>query len=217
MQALPLLVAVCLPENALALTAARPRLPIILISDIDDTIKDRRDVASVPGAAAYRKNCANLAASLLPALVLAEFHVTKPPSTPLLTMNLRPFLALTCLATTAAFAADLPTMPAESIAKKRKSSLFRCLPRCHARPVLASSRPTFAVENGTLKSTQMRDQNIPAADGKPAIEARAAVHGFDKVTLIDERDGNQSNALIEPRNDPAAILASLARTAFSTT
>jgi hypothetical protein len=60
--------------------------------------------------------------------------------------------------------------------------------------------PTFTFEKGTLKGTQTRDKNIPAADGKPAVTAHAAVHGleiptkdsvvevkikFDGATMID--------------------------------
>ena len=42
--------------------------------------------------------------------------------------------------------------------------------------------PTFVVEKGTLKGTQTRDKDIPAADGKPAIKAHAAVHGLEIPT-----------------------------------
>ena len=42
--------------------------------------------------------------------------------------------------------------------------------------------PTFALEKGTLKGTQTRDQTVPAADGKPEIKAHAAVHGLDVPT-----------------------------------
>jgi hypothetical protein len=42
--------------------------------------------------------------------------------------------------------------------------------------------PTFVVENGTLKGTQTRDKTIPAADGKPAVTAHAAVHGLEIPT-----------------------------------
>jgi hypothetical protein len=107
---------------------------------------------------------------------------------------------------------------------------------------------TFAFENGTLKGTQTRDQDVPAADGKPAITKHAAVYGLelptkdsvvevkirfegntmmdvefddrkftgshyghlcraqvylDKVNILDERDGTQSNNLIELRKDAA--------------
>jgi hypothetical protein len=42
--------------------------------------------------------------------------------------------------------------------------------------------PTFAFTNGTLMGTQTRDKNIPAADGKPAMQAHAAVHGLELPT-----------------------------------
>ena len=164
-------------------------------------------------------------------------------------MNLRPFLALTCLTASAAFAADLPAVPAESIAKKKELLFSDDFQGAEPAKVWHKVVPTFAIENGTLKGTQTRDQNIPAADGKPAVTPHAAVHGLeiptkdsvievrikfegaamidvefddrkfegshyghlcraqvrlDKVTIVDERDGSQSNALIELRKDAAA-------------
>lgn len=41
---------------------------------------------------------------------------------------------------------------------------------------------TFSFENGALKGTQTRDQNIPAADGKPEVKAHAAVYGLELPT-----------------------------------
>ncbi len=41
---------------------------------------------------------------------------------------------------------------------------------------------TFTFENGALKGTQTRDQNIPAANGKPEVKAHAAVFGLDLPT-----------------------------------
>jgi hypothetical protein len=48
--------------------------------------------------------------------------------------------------------------------------------------------PTLAVEEGRLKGTQARDRTIPAADGKPAVTAHAAVHGLNIATRdrVDE-------------------------------
>jgi len=162
---------------------------------------------------------------------------------------MRPLIALSCLLTTAAFAADLPPVPAESIAKK-KDLLFSddfqsATPDKHWGRVV----DTFAFEPGDLKGTQTRDKEIPAADGKPAVPAHAAVEGLeiptkdsvvevkirfdgntmmdvefddraftgshyghlcraqvrlDKVTILDERDGSQSNKMVELRNDPVA-------------
>jgi len=97
-------------------------------------------------------------------------------------MNTRIFLTLSLLFTAAAFAADLPTIPAESIAKK-KELLFSddfegATPDKRWHRVV----PTFAVEKGMLKGTQTRDKNIPAADGKPAVTPHAAVHGLEIPT-----------------------------------
>jgi len=41
---------------------------------------------------------------------------------------------------------------------------------------------TFTFENGALKGTQTRDQNIPATDGKPEVKAHAAVYGLELPT-----------------------------------
>ena len=161
-------------------------------------------------------------------------------------MHLRPLIALTCLFTSAAFAADLP---AEPIAKKKGEILFSddfkgATPDKRWHRVV----DTFAVENGMLKGTQTRDKDVPAANGKPEVKAHAAVYGLelptkdsivevrikfagatmmdvefddraytgshyghiaraqvrlDKITMVDERDGSQSNALIELRKDAA--------------
>ena len=163
-------------------------------------------------------------------------------------MHLRPFLTLFCLVTSAAFAADPPAIPAESIANKKELLFSDDFQGAESAKVWHKVVPTFAVENGVLKGTQTRDQNIPAADGKAAVTPHAAVHGLeiptkdsvvevrirfegatmidvefddraftgshyghlcraqvrlDKVTILDERDGSQSNALIELKKDTA--------------
>ena len=113
---------------------------------------------------------------------------------------MRPFLALSFLITSAAFAADLPMIPAESIAKKKELLFSDDFEGAEPAKVWHKVVPTFVVEKGALKGTQTRDKNIPAADGKPAITAHAAVHGleiptkdsvvevrirFDGATMID--------------------------------
>src|ERR1700709_656733 len=97
-------------------------------------------------------------------------------------MNIRPFLPLPCMVTSAAFAADVSAVPAASIAKKKEllfSDDFQgaTLDKRWHRVV-----DTFAVENGTLKGQQTRDKNVPAADGKPAVTAHAAVYGLELPT-----------------------------------
>ncbi len=96
-------------------------------------------------------------------------------------MNTRPLLILALLIAVASGAAERPAVPASSIAKKKEllfSDDFSGEPAKAWHKVV----PTFAVENGALKGTQTRDKNVPAADGKPAITAHAAVHGLELPT-----------------------------------
>jgi hypothetical protein len=95
---------------------------------------------------------------------------------------MRPVLALPFLITSVSFAADLPAIPTESIAKKKEVLFSDDFQGAEPAKVWHKVVPTFAVENGTLKGTQTRDQNIPAADGKPAVTAHAAVHGLEIPT-----------------------------------
>jgi len=163
-------------------------------------------------------------------------------------MKLRLIFTVVSLATATGFAADLASVPAESIARKRELLFSDDFEGATPAKVWHKVVPTFVVENGMLKGTQTRDKNIPAADGKPAVQAHAAVHGLEiptkdsvveckirfegasmmdvefddrkftgshyghlcraqvrlnRVTILDERDGSQSNALIELRKDAA--------------
>lgn len=97
---------------------------------------------------------------------------------------MRPLLTLPFLVT-AAFAVDgpkLPSIPAESIAKKQEL-LF-------SDDFEGSTRPkewhrvvdTFTYENGLLKGTQTRVKDVPAANGKPEVKAHAAVYGLQVPT-----------------------------------
>lgn len=97
-------------------------------------------------------------------------------------MNRRFPLAVFLLLSGAAGADDPAAIPARPIAEKKDllfSDDFQ-----GAEPAKAWHRvvPTFAVENGTLKGTQTRDQTVPAAGGKPAVTAHAAVHGLEIPT-----------------------------------
>jgi hypothetical protein len=81
-----------------------------------------------------------------------------------------------------AFAADLPPVPAESIASKKELLFSDDFQGPEPAKVWHKVVPTFVVENGALKGTQTRDKNIPAEDGKPAVMAHAAVHGLEIPT-----------------------------------
>src|SRR5947208_13108939 len=115
-------------------------------------------------------------------------------------LKTRSLLTLTFLITASVTAADLPPVPAESIAKKKELLFSDDFQGAEPAKVWHKVVPTFTVENGTLKGTQTRDKNIPAADGKAAVTAHAAVHGleiptkdsvvevkirFDGATMID--------------------------------
>lgn len=97
-------------------------------------------------------------------------------------MRRRPFLSALLFLTTSALAADLPAIPAKSIAQKKELLFSDDFESAEPAKAWHKVVPTFAIENGTLKGTQTRDQNIPAANGKPAIMAHAAVHGLEIPT-----------------------------------
>ncbi len=100
-------------------------------------------------------------------------------------MIIRPILALSCIFTAAALAAEAPkapTMPANPIAKKKEllfSDDFKgSTPDKRWHRVV----DTFKVEGGMLKGTQTRDKDVPAANGKPEVKAHAAVYGLEIPT-----------------------------------
>ncbi len=83
---------------------------------------------------------------------------------------------------TAAIAADLTAIPEGALAKKKELLFSDDFEGAEPAAVWHKVVPTFSVEKGTLKGTQTRDQNTPAADGKPAVTAHAAVHGLEIPT-----------------------------------
>ena len=126
-------------------------------------------------------------------------------------MNLRSFLALACLITSTVFAADLPTIPAEPIAKKKDLLFSDDFQGSEPAKVWHKVVPTFAVENGTLKGTQTRDQNIPATDGKPAVVPHAAVHGLEiptKDSVVEVRIRFEGASMIDVEFDDRAYTGS---------
>lgn len=115
-------------------------------------------------------------------------------------MNPRLLIAPLVIITSAALAADLPTIPSKSIANKKELLFSDDFEGGPPDKVWHKVVPTFVVEKGTLKGTQTRDVTIAAANGKPEIRAHAAVHGleiptkdsvveakirFDGATMID--------------------------------
>lgn len=146
----------------------------------------------------------------------------------------------------ALLSADEP--PARPLAEKKELLFADDFEGAEPAKVWHRVIPAFVVERGVLKGTQTRDKDVPAADGKPAVKAHAAVHGLeiptrdsvvevrirfdgatmmdveftdraykgshyghlcraqvrlDRVTLIDERDGNMRNDIYAMKKDPA--------------
>ncbi|MEI9892443.1 MAG: hypothetical protein WDN28_00575 [Chthoniobacter sp.] len=103
-------------------------------------------------------------------------------------MKLRFFASLLVVASTT-FAADapkLPDVPSAPIAKKKELLFSDDFERADLGKAWAIVVPTFSVENGTLKGTQMRFDApevpaVPAADGKPEVKAKPAVKGHQAV------------------------------------
>src|SRR5579864_4122906 len=96
-------------------------------------------------------------------------------------MNIR-ILPIVLLLANAAAAAELSAVPEKSIAAKKELLFSDDFEGAEPAKVWHKVVPTFVVENGALKGTQTRDQNIPAAGGKPAVTPHAAVHGLEIPT-----------------------------------
>src|SRR5271155_4819851 len=97
-------------------------------------------------------------------------------------MNMRILFASVFLINATAFAADLPTIPTKSIAKKTELLFSDDFEGAEPAKVWHKVVPTFVVDKGVLKGTQTRDKDIAAGDGKPAVKAHAAVHGLEIPT-----------------------------------
>src|SRR5258706_593415 len=82
----------------------------------------------------------------------------------------------------AAIAAELPSIPTKPLAEKKELLFSDDFEGTERPKVWHKVVDTFAFENGMLKGTQTRDKNVPAADGKPAITAHAAVYGLEIPT-----------------------------------
>ncbi|HVR83451.1 MAG TPA: hypothetical protein VMU54_04015 [Planctomycetota bacterium] len=91
-------------------------------------------------------------------------------------------LAVFFLVATSALADDKPPIPEKPIAEKKELLFSDDFEKPEIAKEWHKVVPTFTFENGTLKGTQTRDQNIPAADGKPAVTPHAAVHGLEVPT-----------------------------------
>lgn len=93
---------------------------------------------------------------------------------------MRTWCALGCLfgSIVAAAAAESPRIPTQSIAEKKELLFSDDFESTEPAKVWHKVVPTFVMEQGVLKGTQTRDKDVPAANGKPAVKAHAAVHGL---------------------------------------
>jgi hypothetical protein len=77
---------------------------------------------------------------------------------------------------------DPASVPSQPIAEKKELLFSDDFQGAEPAKVWHRVVPTFAVEDGALKGTQTRDKDEPAANGKPAVTAHAAVHGLEIPT-----------------------------------
>ena len=102
-------------------------------------------------------------------------------------ISMRPFLAPFLFITATAFAADLPAIPAEAIARKKGLLFSEDFAGAELGKAWVIVVPTFSVEKGALKGTQMRFdapevEATPDAKAKPAVKGHQAVIGTDVPT-----------------------------------
>lgn len=97
-------------------------------------------------------------------------------------MNARALLLGSAFFIQFGFAADLAPVPNEPIAVKKELLFSDNFENAEPNKLWHKVVPTFQFENGMLKGTQTLDKNIPATDGKPAVNAHAAVHGLELPT-----------------------------------
>jgi hypothetical protein len=118
-------------------------------------------------------------------------------------MNMRVFLTPFFLLGATAIAADLPTIPDKPIAEKKELLFSDDFEGAEPAKVWHKVVPTFVVEKGVLKGTQTRDKNVPA-DGKPAVQAHAAVHGLNiptKDSVVEVRIRFEGASMIDVEFD----------------
>lgn len=96
-------------------------------------------------------------------------------------MNIRCLLAPLFVVAATTFAADLPKIPAESIAKKKELLFSDDFSGAELGKAWGQVVPIFTLDNGAMKGTQMR-WDTPAANGKPAVVGHQAVVGNDVPT-----------------------------------
>jgi hypothetical protein len=105
-------------------------------------------------------------------------------------MNIRFTLPAFLLIATSVVAGDNPPIPEKAIAEKKELLFQDDFEKAEPAKEWHKVVPTFTFENGMLKGTQTRDQNVPAADGKPAQTSHPAVFGLEiptKDSIVEVR------------------------------
>ncbi len=97
-------------------------------------------------------------------------------------MNIRISLIALSLVTVSALAAELPAVPAGTIATKKELLFSDDFKGAEHDKRWHRVVDTFAFENGALKGTQTREKDTPSKDGKSVIKAHAAVYGLELPT-----------------------------------
>jgi len=100
--------------------------------------------------------------------------------------------------------AELPRVPDQPLGAKPELLFSDNFEGATVASVWHKVVPTFAIADGVLKGTQTRDKTIPAADGKPAITAHAAVHGLEIPTrdsVVETRIRFQGATMIDVEFD----------------
>jgi hypothetical protein len=119
-------------------------------------------------------------------------------------MNIRILATTIAITASSVLAADISEVPAGAIAVKKSLLFSDEFAGGEPAKVWHKVVPTFAVENGMLKGTQTRDVDVPAADGKPAVTAHAAVHGLEiptKDSVVEVRIKFEGASMIDVEFD----------------
>jgi len=114
------------------------------------------------------------------------------------------FIAPVLLILSVAQAADLPKIPAKSIAEKKELLFTDDFESTTPAKPWHKVVDTFSFENGTLKGVQTREKDIPSKDGKTVIKAHAAVFGLEiptKDSIVETKIRFEGASMIDVEFD----------------
>lgn len=114
------------------------------------------------------------------------------------------FIAPVLLILSVAQAADLPKIPAKSIAEKKELLFTDDFESTTPAKPWHKVVDTFSFENGTLKGVQTREKDMPSKDGKTVIKAHAAVFGLEiptKDSIVETKIRFEGASMIDVEFD----------------